>query len=173
MSRKPMAPFRNSFDGHLVGAVHDRAKIAASFSRIIRRSEQRPARKAGSLKVQLCAAQQIQRLRVFHLQPVRIAQRILDRQPHVRGAHLRDDGMILILHHRMNDALPVDDHIDLLIRKIEEMMRLDDFKTFVHHGRAVDGDAPAHVPVRMVKRFLHADIVQLITAARAEAPRSP
>ena len=87
------------------------------------------------------------RLGVFHCQTSGIAQGVLDRQSHIRAAHLCDDRMILILDHRVNDALAVQNDIDLVIGQIEEVMRLDHLKAFIHHRRTVNRNAPAHVPV--------------------------
>ena len=44
--------------------------------------------------------------------PVRIRERVLNRQPHVGDAELRDDRAVDELHHRMHDRLRMDEHVD-------------------------------------------------------------
>ena len=77
--------------------------------------------------------------------------------------------MITVFHHGVDHAFPMHDDIDLIKRKIEEIVRLDHFKPFVHHRRAVDRNAAAHLPVRMGQRLLYADIRQFLPGAITKA----
>src|ERR1043166_1139779 len=47
----------------------------------------------------------------------------------------------------------MDENVDLLRSESKQPMGFDNFETFVHEGRGVDGDLRAHVPGRMPHRF--------------------
>ena len=51
----------------------------------------------------------------------------------------------------MDDALALDDDLDLLRRQTEQPHSLDELEALVHQGGAVDGDLCAHVPVGMLE----------------------
>ena len=72
------------------------------------------------------------------------------------------------LDHGMDSALRLHDDTNLVIRHIEEMMRFDNLKTFVHQRRGVDGDLGAHIPRGMSERLRGSDPLQLITFLASE-----
>src|ERR1051325_6086119 len=47
----------------------------------------------------------------------------------------------------------MDENVDLLRSESKQPMSFDNFETFVHEGRGVDGNLRAHVPGRMRHRF--------------------
>ena len=51
-----------------------------------------------------------------------------DRRAHVRIAQLRQYGAIHVVHHGMDDALRMDDHLDLMRACIEQPAGLDQFE---------------------------------------------
>ena len=59
--------------------------------------------------------------------------------------------MVGELHRRMDDALPLDNDLDLVFRQAEQPHRLDQFQALVHQGGRVDGDLGAHIPVGMLE----------------------
>ena len=67
-------------------------------------------------------------------------------------AHLRNDRVVSIFHHRMYYTLAVHHHPDLLRCHSEEHHRLNDLKPLVHKGRGIDGNAVSHAPCRVGKR---------------------
>ena len=88
---------------------------------------------------------------------VGIRERVLNGQPHVRDAELGDRRPVCQFHHRMDDRLRVDDHVDLIRPHAEQPARLDDFEALVHQSRRVDRDLAAHAPRGMVERGLGRD----------------
>src|SRR5215207_7339492 len=46
----------------------------------------------------------------------------------------------------MHHALRVDDHVDPVVREVEQIMGLDYFQRFVGERRTIDGDLSAHLP---------------------------
>ena len=68
----------------------------------------------------------------------------------------------------MDDALGVDDHVDLIEAHVEEPAALDDLEPLVHEGRGVDGDLAAHDPRRVGQRLGRRDGGQLAEGARPE-----
>ena len=90
---------------------------------------------------------------------------VRDRHPHVRRTELGDQGAIAILDDAVNDGLRMDDDVDLLGGKAEQMVRLDQFQPLVHHGRGIDRDLGTHRPVGMAQRLLHGGGAHLIERA--------
>ena len=97
-----------------------------------------------------------------------ITERILDWYTHVSCAEMGLHASVRELDHGMDCALRLHDDTDLVIRHIEEMMRFDNLKTFVHQRRGVDGDLGAHIPRGMSERLLGSDPLQLITFLASE-----
>jgi hypothetical protein len=129
--------------GRLVGRVHNGAGRTRNFCGV-----QRQGQAPEDLKVRLLEGQ---RADLFKLQrrrqrrePVRVCQRVLDRQAHIRYGQLRDDRIVFKFNHRMGDALPVDEDADLFRCRAKEVHRLDEFQALVHHGRGIDGDFFPH-----------------------------
>ena len=82
---------------------------------------------------------------------VRVEQCILDRNFHIRHAHLTAHSIILVLHSRMQHALTVYHDLDLRRVKVKQPLGFDEFQTLIHQGRRVDRDLIAHVPVGMLE----------------------
>ena len=51
-------------------------------------------------------------------------------------------------------------NVNTLSRQIEQPVCLDHFQPLVHHGRRIDSDLAAHVPVRVSQRILQGDILE-------------
>ena len=100
-------------------------------------------------------------------------QRVLNRELHVGRGELRDDRAVDVLDHRMHDGLRVNEDVDLIDVRREEVMRLDDFQPFVHHRGGVDRDLVAHLPRRMCERRVDGDVGECgEVAAKERAARS-
>ena len=70
----------------------------------------------------------------------------------------------------MHDALRMYHHLDHFCGRIEQPVRFDDFEPLVHHGRRINGDFPAHHPVRVRASLNRGDVVELADRPRAERP---
>ena len=77
-----------------------------------------------------------------------------DGDPHVGITQLCQYRAVDIFHHGMDDALRMDDHIQLLGRHVEEELGLDQLQTLVHERGRVDRDLAAHRPLGMLAGLL-------------------
>lgn len=89
---------------------------------------------------------------------------------HRRIGKLRQHGVILEFHHGMDNALRMHDDFYLFRRRAVEPHGLGDFEPLVDHGRAVDRDAPAHIPVGVFERLRRGYGFQFFRALVAEGP---
>eukprot|EP00968_Pinguiococcus_pyrenoidosus_P021138 scaffold2679_cov251-Pinguiococcus_pyrenoidosus.AAC.10 len=71
---------------------------------------------------------------VLHAHSVRPRDRVEKRQAHVGPSKLGDDGGVLALDAGVHDALRVHHHLDVVVARTEEVVRLDHLQTLVHHG---------------------------------------
>ncbi|MNR09332.1 hypothetical protein D3C85_1255280 [compost metagenome] len=62
----------------------------------------------------------------------------------------------------MDNALRMEQHLNLFIRQTEQPVGFDDFQTFIDHGGRVNRDFGSHAPVGMAKRIFNCDIFKLI-----------
>ena len=160
---------------HFVGCVQHQRTAATRLYRIISQCKTAEGIHVRLRKSQTTArAEKIQR-RIRIRKPLWITQCQTDRNPHIRHAHLTDHRIVRKLHRRVQNALRVHQHLDLICRHIEQPPRLDDLQTFVHHGRRIDRDLRAHVPVRMAQRLRQRHMRKLLprksakrTAARCQ-----
>lgn len=73
-------------------------------------------------------------------------QRILNGESHIGPAQLGKNACIFELNQTVDDALGVDNDIDLIDRDAEQPLGFDDFQPFVHEAGGIDGDFAAHPP---------------------------
>ena len=74
----------------------------------------------------------------------------------------------------MHYALAMDEHLHLLRAHAEQVYRLNDLKTLIHHSGRVDSDFCSHTPIRVFKslvsrcksNFINAHITECSTACR-------
>ena len=95
---------------------------------------------------------------------------VADRQAHVRQAELGDRRPVGELDHRVDDRLRVHDHLDLVVRRAEQLVGLDHLEALVHQRAGVDGDLRTHLPRRMGQRLVDTDVGQLVGGPAAERP---
>ena len=167
--RKTQLSCQKKRDGGFVGAVERcRAQPAPANRRTAERqsAERRIVRRK---KRQFAVRRQIQRLRGAGV-PVRVRQRILDRDFHVRHAQLRQHGVVVELDHGVDDAFAVHHHVHAIFRDTEQPGGFDDFQPFVHHGSAVDGNFRAHRPVGVAQRLRGRDVRQLCRRPAEKRP---
>ena len=67
----------------------------------------------------------------------------------IRQAHLADDGPVFVFHRRMQDALGMDQHLDLFQGNVKKPPGFHDLQAFIHHSRRIDGNLMPHAPVCM------------------------
>ena len=101
---------------------------------------------------------------------VRIGERVRDRHAHVRISQVRKRCTIAKPNQCMNDRRRVHDDVDVVIRQVEEEMRLDQLEPLVRKRCGVDRDLRAHVPGRVRKRFARCDAFQVLARSPAERP---
>ena len=99
---------------------------------------------AEGLVIRRCNAQLGQRgkvqLRHGAGQALGPGQRILDGNAHVGHTELRNDRMIRKLHGGVDDALTLDDDLNLILGQTEQPRGLDQLQTLVHQGRRINRD---------------------------------
>src|SRR5687767_12161218 len=93
---------------------------------------------------------------------LRGSQRVLDRQSHVRMTELGQETAIGEFGQRMDQALWMNQRVDLIEPDAEEMMCLNNLESLVDEGRRIYCDFAAHRPVRMAKRVLRRRFRQLL-----------
>jgi len=84
---------------------------------------------------------------------------VLESKSHLRRGKLCEDGAVFEFHHGVDDALWMDDDLNLVRRHVEEPPGFNDFQAFVGHGGGVDGDLGSHVPVRVLQGLFQSDIL--------------
>ena len=95
------------------------------------------------------------------LHPLRIGQRQLNGQPHIRCAQLCHHGTVSELHQAMDNALPVYQHLYLLQRNPIQPHGLDHFQPLIHQGGAVHRNLRPHFPVGVTQSVCLGHILQV------------
>ena len=93
-----------------------------------------------------------------------VVQRVGDRHAHVRVAEVRERRAVAQLDQAVDDRLRVDDDVDLLVRRAEQVVGLDQLEPLVHQRRRVDRDLAAHRPGRVGERLLDRDVLEVCRA---------
>ncbi len=70
----------------------------------------------------------------------------------------------------MNHPLRVDQHMDLRVIQVEEVVRFDHLETLIHERRGVDRDLGSHRPHRVLERLLDRRLGELGPRPSAERP---
>ena len=78
---------------------------------------------------------------------------MLNRQAHVGWPQGRPNRAIHELGHRVHQALPMQNHVDLLVWQAKQPVRFDDFESLVHQGCRIDRHFWPHHPVRVRQRL--------------------
>ncbi|MNM84848.1 hypothetical protein D3C81_969500 [compost metagenome] len=92
--------------------------------------------------------------------PLRVRHAIGNGRAHVGVAKLGEHRAVGVRHHRMDDALRVDQHLDLLRRGAEQPMGLDHLEPLVHHRGRIHRDLAAHHPFGVGAGLVRRDVVQ-------------
>ena len=151
MAVNPSRPSRNASTATSLAAFSTTGRLPPASSAAIRQAQARETFEVRLVKLERPAARR-DRATAAARPPVGIRERVLDRQPHVGDAELRDDRAVAQLDHRVHDRLRVHHHVDLIGRHAEQPVRLDDLEALVHQRRRVDRDLPPHLPRRMLQR---------------------
>ena len=152
---------------HFVCRAHHAGHGSARARRVHRKAQAGGLFIVGRFEAEVFELPEIEPVE-HRLSALRISQRELNRQPHVRYAELGDDSSVHELYHRVYDALRVDYHLNVVRRHAEEVHRLDEFKPLVHHRRTVDGYLRTHAPVWMLHGLFGRDVLQLLAGSAAE-----
>jgi hypothetical protein len=62
----------------------------------------------------------------------------------------------------VDDALGVDDHVNVVVGGAEEVVGLNHLQALVHHRGRVHGDLGAHVPVGVLERVGHRHLLEVL-----------
>ena len=143
--------FEEQRDRRLIRAVDRRGQRTAAPDRALAGAEAREGFFVRRKERQALPVGKIE-LPDRRTEPPRICQRILDRDAHIRHAELRDHRMVAVFDQRVDDALAVHDHVDVVRLHIEKPLCLDEFEALVHQRGAVDRHLRAHIPVRVLER---------------------
>ena len=93
-----------------------------------------------------------------------------DGNSHVGWTKLRDNRTVPELDKSVHNRLRVHENVDLVRRQRKKVVRLDQFQTFVHHGRRIDGYLRPHRPVRMAQRLIERSCTHRLERPGAERP---
>ena len=97
-----------------------------------------------------------------------IAQRKLDRQPHIRGSELRFNRAVNKLNHRVNATLTMYQHLKLIHWSVKEVMSLNELKALIHERGTVDGNLGTHLPGWMRQGVVGRNVFELLTRISEE-----
>ena len=97
-----------------------------------------------------------------------VSERERDRDAHVGIAEVRESGAVAEADERVHDRGRVHDHLDPLVGKTEQEVRLDQLEPLVGERGRVDRDLRPHLPGRVRERLLGRDVAR---ARRALRPR--
>ncbi len=139
-------------DGDFVGGVEDGGKRAADGAGVAGEVEGREIIHAGGFEVQGADLGEIERLQIVR-DAVGPGDSVLNREAHVAVAELGDDAVVGELDHAVDDALRMDDDLDLVHGHVEEPFGLDHLQALVEERGAIDGDFPSHGPGGMLKAW--------------------
>ena len=85
------------------------------------------------------------------------AQRIGDRDAHVGLAELGEHRAVAERDQAVHDRFRMDQDLDPVLAEAEQVVGLDQLEALVHHGRRIDRDLGAHVPVGVSDRLARRD----------------
>src|SRR5690606_1996909 len=117
-----------------VGSIEHTGRIAALLQGIISQTQIPESGYVRLFKIQCWILGKIESRKIGRV-PVRVCQRELYRNTHVRESKLRFDRAVFELDQRMDDGLRVNDHLYLRSRNAKQPLRLDYFQSLVHQRR--------------------------------------
>ena len=112
------AMFEKCLDGHLVCGIERRRQRAADFPGAAREIKRGKIASSRGFKIKTPKRCQIERAQAVR-DALRPGHRVLNGKAHVRMTKLREQRTVHKLHHRMHDALRMDDHVHFLHRNVE------------------------------------------------------
>ena len=142
--------FEEELDGFFVGAIGGAGAKAALLDGLFAGRKAAEGLFVCHIEGQHLEGGEIQ-LRHHARHTGRVGQRVLDGDAHIGHAQLRNDGVVAVLDGGVDDALALDDDLDLLRGQTEQPDGFDQFQTLIHQGGRVDGDLRTHVPVGVLQ----------------------
>ncbi|GBH08590.1 DNA-binding transcriptional regulator [Pseudomonas syringae pv. actinidiae] len=136
-------PIEKCRHSHFIGCVEHGGRTAASLGSLTRQPQARKALLVGLLKIQLTNAKQIQwrDARVYTCRP---RQCIGNGRTHVGITQLGQHRAINVIDQRVDHALRVNHHLDLIRACVEQPAGFDQLQPLVHHGRRIDRNLAPH-----------------------------
>ena len=165
VERQPSA--QELVDRNFVRRIQHDRQAARVLERAVGEAQAGKRLGVGPIELETADARQVER-RQRRRPAVRVRERVLNRQPHVGHADLRDHRSIDEFDHRVHDRLRVHDDVDLVGPQAEQPVGLDDLQAFVHQRRRINRDLAAHAPRRMLQRVGGRHIRQLRESAPAK-----
>ena len=165
--QEPQAPAEERVHGDLVGGVHRARRGAAGARGVAGDAHAAERLLVDGLERQAAELDQVERPD-GDVDALGVVQRVGDRHAHVRVAEMRERGAVAQLDQAVDDRLRVHDDVDLLVRRAEQVVGLDQLEPLVHQRRRVDRDLAAHRPRRVGERLLDRDVLEVLALEAAE-----
>ena len=159
-------PLEERLHRHLVRCIERAGRDPSPLPRLARQREQRERLEIRLLEGERQSGERERRH--GRRGALGVGEGVGDRHAHVRVAEMREHRTVAEADERVHDRPRVHDHLDLLVREPEEVVRLDELEPLVREGGRVDGDLRAHRPGRVRERVLHGDVAELVAAAAAK-----
>ena len=122
---------------NFVGGIHSARQGAAHPARMVSQGKATERFRIGRGKVKGTQHAEIERLD-RSVPSFGIAKRELNGDPHIGSAKVRFHASVGEFDHGMNGALRLNHNLYAVIRHLEQMMRLDYLKAFIHKGGRID-----------------------------------
>src|SRR5271169_29070 len=161
------AVFEERGHSDFIGGIEGAGKCPALLQRFARKTQARETSRGSFFEVQAAEFRPIEG-HLVRPHTGRKRERVLNGHAHIGGSELSENGAVDEFDEGMDGGLRMDDDVDLIGAHSEQPAGFDDLETFVHHGGGIDGDAVAHLPVRMRKGLFCRDARELREGRFAE-----
>ena len=159
MPRKPRRPLRNACTATSLAALRTHGAVPPARAAREGEAQARERVEVGRLEGQRAHLGEVEH-RHRHVDALGVVQRVGDRDAHVGMAQVRQRRAVAQRDERVDDRLRVHDDVDAVVRRAEQVVRLDHLEALVHQRRRVDRDLAAHRPGRVAQRLLDRDVLE-------------
>ena len=98
----------------------------------------------------------------------RIIECVLDWKPHIRSSKLRHNRTIFKLYHRMDNALWLDNNLNMIQIHIKQPSGFHNLQTFIDQGCRIYCDLLSHYPVRVLQGICKRHMFQFFSFSSTE-----